>query len=129
MPKVNIKGVGAPSPSGSSITDAWVSYKGARVTEVPAGEPFEIWAKGTARNPGALTWEVLITCYSPDGSIAVYDDVDAYGDPYTTPSMILDKLPAGFQSPVMPNADLTLYFKLWGNDTRGQPIPPPADWP
>jgi len=132
MPKIKLeevgRKVGAPQASGSSITDKWVEYKGARVTEVPAGERFDIYAKGVARNPGALIWEVMITCFSSDGSIAVYDTTDAYGDPYNTPQMKLDSLPAGFQLPVMPNSDITLYFKLWGNDTRGQPVPPPDQW-
>lgn len=129
MPKVTLREAGAPTPSGSSITDKWVEYKGARVTEVPAGESFNIYAKGVARNPGAILWEVLITCYSANGSIAVYDTADAYGDPFTTPQMKLDSYPPGFALPVMPNQDITLNFKLWGNDTRGQEVPPPANWP
>jgi len=128
MGKINLRETGAPQPSGSSISDKWVMYNGQRVTEVPAGERFDIYAKGVARNPGALTWEVLITCLSSDGKIAVYDTSDAYGDPYNTPSMKLDSLPSGFQLPVMPSGDITLFFRLWGNDTRGQPAPAVSEW-
>lgn len=128
MPKINLIQTGAPTPGGSSITDMWVLYKGQRVSEVPAGERFDIYAKGVARNPGALLWEVLMTAFSSDGSIAVFDTADAYGDPYNTPQMKLDSLPAGFQLPVMPNIDIVLNFRLWGNDTRGQAIPPINNW-
>ena len=128
MPKINVVETGTPTPSGSSISDKWVQYKGQRVTEVPAGERFDIYAKGVARNPSALTWEVLITCFSSDGTIAVYDTTDAYGETYNTPQMKLDTLPSGFQLPVMPNVDITLNFRLWGNDTRGQAIPPITEW-
>jgi len=128
MPKISVVETGAPTPSGSSITDKWVEYNGNRVTEVPAGERFDIYAKGTAQNPSALTWEVLITVFSSDGTIAAYDTSDAYGATYNTPQMKLDSLPSGFQLPVMPNNDIILNFRLWGNDTRGQTIPPISDW-
>lgn len=128
MPKIQLE-TGVPTPSGSSITEKYVEYKGERVTEVPAGERFDIYAKGVAMNPGALTWEALITAVSDDGSIAVYDTSDAYGGTYNTPTMKLDSLPAGdFQLPVMPNHDITIRIKLWGNDKRGQDVPPPDQW-
>lgn len=127
MPKITLVETGAPTPAGSSITDKWVEYKGARTTEVPAGEPFEIFAKGVAKNPGALTWEVLFTAVSLDGSIACYNPTDAYGESYTTPSVKIsaNAWPGFPKPPVMPNRDISLTIKLWGNDTRGQRIPPP----
>jgi len=128
MPKISVIETGTPTPSGSSITDNWVEYKGQRVTEVPAGENFNIYAKGTAKNPDALTWDVLITVFSSDGSIAAYDTSDAYGSTYNTPKMKLDTPAPGFSAPKMPNKDITLNFRLFGNDTRGQTIPPITNW-
>lgn len=127
MRKVSLEGIGTPTPSGSSITDAYVEYKGLRVDEVPEGERFDIYATGTGRNPGAISWEVLITVTDDDG-VAAYDTSDAYGDPYNTPRMKLDSLPPGYSLPRMPDHDITLRLKLWGNDTRGQPIPPMSEW-
>lgn len=133
MPKVNLKevgrAVGAPQPSGSFITDKYIEYQGQRVSEVPAGERFDIYASAVSRNPGSLLWEILITAVSDDGEIATYDTTDANGDPYTSPVMKLDSLPPGnFELPRMPDHDISLYFKSWGNDTRGQDIPPVEDW-
>jgi len=130
MPNVSIRGIGAPTPSGSSITDAWVEYQRARTTEVPAGEIFEIYAAFTARNPNALSWEVLVTAKSNDGSIAVYNPTDAYGDPFTqTKCQVSSTAVPGFSAPpIMPNRNITLAIKLWGNDTRGQPIPGISEW-
>lgn len=128
MPKITMVETGAPTPVGSSITDAWVEYKGNRVTEVPAGDQFEIWARGVAKNPGATFWEVLFTAVSLDGSVACYNPTDAYGETYTTPTVkVSANAWSGFpKPPVMPNMDITLVIKLWGNDTRGQVIPPPS---
>jgi len=131
MPKIDVVETGTPAPLDSAFLDKWVEYKGQRVTEIPAGENFDIRCKIRARNPGALTWETLVTCFSSDGTIAVYDTTYAYSDPYVTPSLETIKVdtPApGFSAPKMPNTDITLNFRLWGNDTREQTVPPISNW-
>ena len=119
-----------PTPTGSSIYDAWVEYKGGRTTEVPVGESFEIYARGHARNPGAIVWEVLFTALSDDGSVACYNPTDAWGESYDTPTVKVSANagPGYRKPPIMPNRDIAIIIKLWGNDTRGQTIPPVEEW-
>lgn len=130
MPEISIRGIGQPTPSGSSITDAWVTYKGARTTEVPAGEPFQIWARGIANIPGQISAEVLFT--AKGGNIAQFDttDVGPFGGPtYDSGNTWLKFNQQGQQSdPIMPSQNLTLTIKLWGNSARGQAIPPISQW-
>lgn len=127
MPKINIEG-NTPTPTGSSITEVVIEYKGQATTEVPAGELFDIYVRGIARNPGAYTWEVLVTAISSVGEIAVYDTTDAYGDPFNLPRMKIDTVASGYSRPIMPSQDITLRVKLWGNDHRGQTLPPVTEW-
>lgn len=132
MPKLSIHGIGAPTPSGSSIIDAWVEYKGSRTTEVPAGEPFKIRARGQANIPGQTTGcETLITAKSDDGSIAQFDVTrHGLGGPiYDTGNMHLKyDTSSNYFDPIMPNRNITLRIKLWGNDHIGMLIPDISQW-
>ena len=136
MPKISMQGIGVPTPSGSSITDCWVEYKGSRTNEVPAGEEFVVRARGLANIPGQTTGcKILITAKSSDGTIAQYDDVNPTlwqtGPIYDSGNLHLkyDALVGrAQQNPIMPNHDITLYFKLWGNDHLATTYPPVSEW-
>ena len=128
MPKINAILGNTPTPTGSSITEVVIEYKGQATTEVPAGERFEVYARGVAANPGALVWEVLYTMISTDGTIACYNPTDASGSSYTTPRVKVTANSISGKEPIMPNKDITLRIKLWGNDHRGMTLPPISEW-
>jgi len=128
MPSISIRGIGSPTPVGSAITKVEVEYAGQVTTEVPEGERFLVNAWGIGMNPGAYSWEVLFTMISNDGTIACYNSTDVAGEKYQTPGFNPVKVTARNVSgmePIMPNHDITLLVKLWGNDTKGQN--PPSD--
>lgn len=132
MYRISLEGIGAPTPSGSSINDAWVEYKGDRTTEVPVGQPFKIRARGSANIPGQTTGcEILITAVSDDGSIKRYEKMKpGFGGPiYDTGNLWLKWDENGnYQDPIMPNKHITLRIKLWGNDHWGEPVPTTNQW-
>ena len=105
-------------------------YNGQVVDRVPVGERFDIYAYVYVSNPDGLfhSWEILCTCKSTDGLIAVYDTTWAGGDDQEPPKMKLDSLLPGFALPRMPDHDLSFVFKVWKNETRGENIPPINEW-
>lgn len=129
MPKINV--IGTPTPVGSSITKVEVKYKGNIVTEVPAGEKFDVYAWGIGKNTTDIAWEVLFTMIDGDRNIACYNPTDAYTKTYETAGLLPVKITSnsvGGKEPIMPNKDITLRIKLWGNDHRGMALPPISEW-
>lgn len=99
------------------------------VTEVPAGEEFEIWAGAQNLVAEGNTWGILIT--ATDGvNIFQYKTVTIYGSgPESVSEQELEYQPGDNPgNPVMPSNDITLRIKLWGNETTGQPLPDTSLW-
>jgi len=134
MPKISFRGIGIPTPGGSSVDEVWVEYKGNIETEVPEGEKFKIFARGTANIPDQFTGcEILITAISSDGLIARYDRTNPTlwqtGPIYDSGDMHLEDEPGGGTSdPTMPDHDITLEFTIWGNDNLFETVPPVSEW-
>ena len=130
MPKISFRGIGAPTPEGSSVDEVWVEYDGDITDEVPVGEKFKIFARGTANIP-ALLCDIIITVISDDGLIARYDRTTPVGIPplYDSGDMHLEDEPDGGTSdPEMPDHDIILEFTIWGNDHLYKPVPPVSEW-
>lgn len=127
--RISVSGIRQANPAGV-INDVWFKHLGQIVTEVPVGERFEIWASVTVSNPDGLfhTWDMLCTCKSTDGLIAVFDKSWGDGDEQSDTAMHLNSLPSGYQAPVMPDHDLSLIFTIWKNETRGETPPPVSEW-
>lgn len=130
MPNINIE---ISAPLGGEVVDPHVRYPtgiGAqRVTEVPSGAEFEIWAGAQNLNASENTWEILYT--ATDGeTIYQWKSQDIYGGSNESNSLqeLERQLDGQYGNPVMPNHDITLSITLWGNGTRGQPLPPLDQW-
>lgn len=116
--KISSQGIGSRiSQDGMTmtITDAWVEYGGERVTEVPDGEHFIIyasyecfWSEGSFFDP----WAVAVTV-SGDG-IANVDRTRINAD-RGSGTMKLDEDGVN----VMSDKDVVLTFKPWGHPDGG----------
>lgn len=131
--KVSIAGIGSrirAGPITGVIRDAWIEYGGNRVNEVPVGEYFSPKISYYADNPGACQWGICVTLIDTTGLISNYaitgtPPIGCYshleeGD--------LDVNDYGATGP-MPDEDITLRFKLWGNQEKeGTPPTPKSEW-
>lgn len=106
-----------------TITDAWVEYKGNRVTEVPFGEVFDI--RCSYQPGGGDRWLSCVT--AAGGGIENYEDTLIYWANNTQLQQVkLDKRGAN----IMPDHDISLRFKLWGNEDENisPAYPPKNQW-
>lgn len=121
MRKVSLEGIGSLVPGDSTIDDVWIEYGGLRVTEVPAGEKFDIHASYRAINVAGGQWKATVTVKG-DG-IQNYEDTCHFGIEKSH-SPKLDKMGDN----IMPDSDITLRFKLWLHDDCAQDYPPVETW-
>ncbi len=136
VPSRNISiNTGTPVPGSCSISDAWVTLSGSsvRVTSIPVGANFNIYASFSAVNQNGGTWTICVTCASSDGSISNYtllgtsifggNSLDWVGKLLngegTTPT---NTMPAG-------SGALALSFKMWLIDgLNPSTLPTRANW-
>lgn len=112
--KVSFQGIGQQVTQGAmtmTITDAWVEHNGGRVSEIPEGGKFDIyasydcfWSEASFFNP----WAVAVTV-SGDG-IANVDRTRINAD-RGSGTMKLDSNGPN----IMPGKDISLTFKPWGH--------------
>ena len=100
-------------PITGSITAVRIIYQGNVVTEVPQGEHFDVEVDYSAYNPGAMQWAVAATMITTEGGLPNYD-VTRTVWPSDTLSGTM-KLDAMGQPGPMPDHDITLRIKLFGN--------------
>ena len=123
-------GVIGAGPITGAIRDAWVEYDGVRVTEVPEGEYFSPKVSYYADNPGACQWGICVTVIDTANGLANYaiTGTPAIGCHTHLEEGDLDVNDYGKTGP-MPNRDVTLRFKLWGNQEKvGTPPYPQSEW-
>ena len=100
-------------PITGSITAVRIKHEGVVVTEVPQGEHFDVEVDYSAYNPSALQWAVAATMITTEGRLPNYD-VTRTVWPSDTLSGTM-KLDAMGQPGPMPDHDITLRIKLFGN--------------
>lgn len=113
-------------PITGSITAVRIMYEGNAVTEVPEGEKFDVLVDYSAHNPGALQWAVCATMITTAGELPNYDaTLTVWPSDTLSGTMELDEM--GTPGP-MPDHDITLKIKLWGNQERTATPPPQTEW-
>lgn len=102
-----------------TIQGAWIDYNGLRVTEVPAGEKFQVkvhyscsWPDKPWYLPG---WVIGLTAVGPF-DVALYDNTIIWGN-LGTGIMTLDNP----EPAIMPDANLVIDIQPWGSSTE-------SDW-
>ena len=113
-------------PITGSITAVRIIYQGNVVTEVPQGAHFDVEVDYSAYNPGALQWAVAATMITTVGELPNYD-VTRTVWPSDTLSGTM-KLDAMGQPGPMPDHDITLRIRLFGNQEWTTTPPPQAEW-
>ncbi len=116
--------IAALVPGVSTIEDAWIEYGGVRITEVPVGEKFDIFATYIARNEAGTAfnpWKATVTVIGND--IQNYEDTSHSGQ-HGSQTVKLDKMGDN----IMPDNDITLRFRLWLHDDTSEDYPPIATW-
>ena len=113
-------------PITGSVTAVRIIYQGSEVTEVPEGERFDVEVDYSAYNPGALQWAVVATMIATTGELPNYDaTLTVWPSDALSGTMKLDE--NGKPGP-MPDHDITLRVKLWGNQERTATPPPQNQW-
>ena len=113
-------------PITGSITAVRIKHEGVVVTEVPEGDYFDVEVDYSAHNPGALQWAVCATMITPDGELPNFDATLTVWPSDTLSGTM--KLDAMGQPGPMPDHDITLRIKLWGNQERTGTPPPKTEW-
>ncbi len=113
-------------PITGRITAVRIKYEGEVVSEVPQGEHFDIEVDYSADNPGAMQWAVVATMIATTGELPNYDaTLTVWPTDKLSGTMKLDEM--GRPGP-MPDHDITLRIKLWGNQERTATPPPQTQW-
>lgn len=113
-------------PITGSITAVRIKHNGNVVTEVPQGERFDVEVDYSAYNPGALQWAALATMIATTGELPNYDaTLTMWPSDTLSGTMKLDEM--GRPGP-MPDHDITLRVKLWGNQERTATPPSQTEW-
>jgi hypothetical protein len=97
-----------------SITKVEIIWNGAVVTQVPAGDHFDVKVYFSANNPGGGNWTVAATVIGTDGSNAHFDVFNVTLATSKTGSFFVQDAAAISAPFVMPNSALTLRVTLWG---------------
>ncbi|GAI87718.1 unnamed protein product [marine sediment metagenome] len=111
-------------PITGSITNVVIEYQGTPVTEVPEGESFDVYVHYQANNPGAYRWGTCATMITTDGKLPNFDITGEWGAD-ASGRMKLDDM--GRPGP-MPDHDITLRVRLWGNQEVVGTPPPQTEW-
>ncbi len=97
-----------------SITKVEIIWNGAVVSQVPAGDHFDVRVYFSANNPGGGNWTVAATVIGTDGSNAHYDVFNVTNTTSKTGNFLIQDA-ASISAPfLMPNSALTLRVTLWG---------------
>ncbi|MBA7636177.1 hypothetical protein ES703_43792 [subsurface metagenome] len=113
-------------PITGNITAVRIKHNGKVVTEVPQGEHFDVEVDYSANNPGALQWAVAATMITTAGELPNYDvTMTVWPSDTLSGTMKLDAM--GFPGP-MPDHDITLRIRLFGNQERTTTPPPQTQW-
>lgn len=96
-----------------TISKVEIIWKGLVVTQVPAGEPFDVKMYYSAYNPGGGRWEIAGTVSDIDGTLVNYEiaQTSILGGNNLGGQVTLNK----YGSLVMPSNPVTLRVKLWGH--------------
>jgi hypothetical protein len=97
-----------------SVQKVEIIWNGAVVTQVPAGDHFDVKVYFTANNPGGGNWTVGATVIATDGSNAHFDVFNVTLATSKTGSFFIQDASATSAPFVMPNGALTLRVTLWG---------------
>jgi hypothetical protein len=114
---------GATANITGTITKVEIIWQGAVVTQVPAGDPFEVRVTYNVTNSAGGYWSVAITGIATDGSLPNYslDSTSIFGGNSLTGPKTLNNMGQLY----MPNNAVTLRITLWGI-TIGNDTTPPA---
>jgi len=125
MRTISMRAIQALVPGVSSIDDYWIEYGGVRVTQVPAGEKFDIYCKYSARNEAGGTWKVCATVIGTNiaDGIQNYQDTASIGNTKTETAHLNQ-----MGNNIMPNKNISLRFKLWLHDDTAETHPPVEAW-
>lgn len=128
------------------IKDVWLERTGtavgpgAKITEVAAGTKFVVAVRFNASNPGfphSVTdffWSIGLTAMSTDGKVHAKEWAQIARKPAGPGDTIVGEIDriggAVGQTMTMPDHDITLRIKLWGNQEAGYLgfAPPLGDW-
>jgi hypothetical protein len=97
-----------------SITKVEIIWNGAVVTQVPAGDHFDVRVYFSANNPGGGNWTVGATVIAPDGSLAHFDVFNITNTTSKTGNFLIQDAQSLSAPFIMPNSALTLRVTLWG---------------
>ncbi len=122
---VEVAFIGA-GPITGNISVVKIKHAGEVVTEVPQGEYFDVEVDYVALNPGALQWSACATMITTAGELPNYDTtMTVWPSDKLSGTMKLDSM--GKPGP-MPDHDITLRIKLFGNQERTSTPPPQNEW-
>ena len=113
-------------PITGSITAVRIKHEGVVVTEVPEGGYFDVEVDYSAYNPGALQWAAAATMITTDGELPNYDVTRTVFPSDTLGGTM--KLDAMGQPGPMPDHDITLRVRLFGNQEWTTTPPPQTEW-
>ena len=113
-------------PITGSITAVRIRHNGNVVTEVPQGERFDVEVDYSAYNPGAMQWAAAATMITTAGELPNYDVTETVWPSDTLSGTM--KLDAMGQPGPMPDHDITLRIRLFGNQERTSTPPPQTEW-
>ena len=125
--KINVEAefIGA-GPITGNITAVRIRHNGDVVTEVPQGEQFDVEVDYSAYNPGAMQWAVAATMITTAGELPNYDVTRTVWPSDTlSGTMKLDEM--GQPGP-MPDHDITLRIRLFGNQKWTTTPPSQTEW-
>jgi len=119
--------ISAVDPGQCQITDAWVEFGGARVTQVPPGQAFIIKCTYVAQDRAITPFNrtlLSITVKDSTGQIKNYEDILLeYGGIGSSGTVTLSKKGQN----IMLSQNITLNFKMWMNDDSNIAIPYPPE--
>lgn len=118
-------------PGVSAIHDVWAEVNGQRVDMIQPGTPFRVRVSFLAENAAGLgNWSATVTISNSTGTVKNWRHSSVFigGMARTIEKTGLEIKEMGDN--VMPDADLALTVKLWGNDAQfpSPKYPPQELW-